>query len=436
MPYRLLIVTVLVWSCVTEAAGPGFRKVDKLDNSPKQASIGSQEAPPEFERFLSLRAKTLTGEWGGVRPALEEKGIRINAFYNDQYQAVVNGGLDANGSGRNGASIDILIGGDLERLGVMNDADFLLHLQATFGYGINRRTGALQQVNDDADGDKGLYVAQAWIRKHWLANRLSLQIGYLDFQTIVDRNAYSNSEDKQFWHQALDNNSLVPLTIGMGVTLTFRPVNWYTLILGVADAQSIPYKGGVTTAFHDEDWFRVYIENDFHVKVPSARGPLPGNYRVGTFYEPGTRTVFSRSDVFERTRSGDWGFYLSFDQLVFRENDRDDQGLGLFTRFAYRNPESNRLSHHYSAGCQYKGLVPERDEDVLGFAFLFQRSSHHYRHLVDREFSDETVYELYYAYHVTKWLVISPDIQYIDNPGGRGDVGHTMTAGVRMRTSF
>ncbi len=281
-----------------------------------------------------------------------------------------------------------------------------------------------------------MHVAQFWYRHHFLKHRIALQVGYLDYQTIVDRNAYANSEDKQFMHQTLDNNPLVPLRIGMGASLTIKPTTWYTLILGIADGQASPYKGGVSRAFHEEDWYTVYAEQGLHAKWSSDRGPLPGNYRLGFFYDPGPRATFPRSSRDGRTRAGDYGMYASLDQMLYRESEEGDQGLGAFLRFGYRSPENNRLSRFWSGGLSYKGLIPGRDADVLGAAFSLLRPSHHYRHRVDAEFGNETVYELYYAIRVTKWFVVTPDIQYIDNPGGTDTRSHTLVASLRVRMSF
>ena len=322
------------------------------------------------------------------------------------------------------------------KVGLIPNAEALLHLQANWGDGINLRTGALNQVNDDADGSIGGHVAQFWYRHHFPRYRASLTLGYLDYQTIADRNAFANSEDKQFMHQTLDNNPLVPLRIGMGASLALKPVEWYSLILGLADGQAVPYKGGVSKAFHEEDWYTSYLENGFHLDVPSESGDLSGNYRIGGFYDPGPRKTFPKSERDGRTRAGDYGLYVSLDQELLRERSEDGQGLGVFARFGYRSPENNKTSRFWSAGLSYKGLVPSRDADVLGLGFSFLRSSHLYRRRVDDSLENESVYELYYAINVTDWLVVTPDVQYIDNPGADGATGHSILAGVRVRMSF
>lgn len=374
----------------------------------------------------------LQGEW---RQDLEARGIRFNVFLNDQYQAVAKGGLDTNG-GRNSASLDTIITLDLGKLGWIEDADVLMHLQSNWGEGVNDRVGSLADVNDDADGDLGLHVGQLWYRQRFLSRRVALTLGFLDFQTIVDRNALANSEDRQFWNQALDNNFIIPLGIGLGASAEIQPTNWWTVIVGAVDAQSVLYKPGFSTAFHDEDWFLAYAESTFKISLPSKKGQLVGNYRGGVVYDPRPRDVFGPSNRPVESQGDDFGYFVSIDQKLFRESDKDDQGLGFFGRFGYRTPETNRISRFWSAGISYTGLIPQRDADVLGFGFALLRPSAEYRSWIDPEFENEIDYELYYAIQLTKWLVVTPDLQYVENPGGTDDGKPAIVAGVRIRASF
>ncbi|RJP35893.1 MAG: hypothetical protein C4547_08435 [Phycisphaerales bacterium] len=409
---------------------------DEPEEPAPAAATSAESQPASRWRPFDLDAPTATGDWGGVRNRLEEAGIRFNLFYNQQFQSVVRGGLDTNGHGRGSGSIDAFLSFDLSRHSPEWTAELLLHGQRNWGRGVNPRTGALSEVNDDADGRLELHVAQLWYRHRFWDGRVSLMLGFLDYQTIVDRNAYANSEDKQFWNQSLDNNPFLPLAIGLGAALTVRPCEWYTLIVGAADAQSVISKPGFSTAFHDEDLFRAYFENDFHVTIDSPRGPLAGDYRVGLMYDPIQRSIFPRHREKPRSGGNNAILYANFDQQVYRESADDDQGLGLFARFGYRNPERYRTSHFWSAGLSYTGLVPTRDQDVLGLGFAVQRASHVYRHRADDKADNEVVYELYYAVRVSDWCWITPDVQYVANPGAAGDVQHALAAGVRLRLSF
>ncbi len=425
------ICLILLCASLAQGSPPSPAAVSESKSATIEAPAGRSP-----DRPLSLHSRTLTGDWEGRRVALERRGVTVNVYLNNQFHSVVKGGLDTNGSGRNSASMDAFVTADLGKLGLLDDADVLLHLQSNWGAGVNSRMGALYDVNDDADGDLGLHVAQLWYRQWFWQRKLSLTLGFLDFQTIIDRNAFANSEDKQFWNQSLDNNPLVPLNIGLGASATFAPVKWWSLIVGVGDAQSVLYKPGFSTAFHDESWFVAYVENGFHVAIPTPRGPCAGNYRVGVVYDPRVRNVFPRSERDARRDGHDYGAYVSGDQMIFREGSKDEQGLGVFGRFGFRDAETNRVARFWSAGLMYRGLVPGRDEDVLGFGFSLARGGEEYRARVNRAFDNESVYELFYAVQVAPWLVVTPDVQYVDNPGAAGATGHAVAAGVRVRVTF
>jgi porin len=397
-------------------------------------------APPSTTpwTFFEPNAAGLTGDWGGVRTRLDEEGIRFSLFLNHQFGAIVAGGRDTSHAYRGSASIDGFVTLDLGRLGVLDDGEVLLHYQSNWGAGANPWRGSLAEVNDDADGDLGLHVAQLWYRRHFWERKASVTIGFLDYQTIVDRNALANSEDKQFLNQSLDNNPLLPLSIGLGVAVIVEPVEEYTLILGVADAESVLYKPGFSTAFHDEDLFVGYMEHGLHLALPGSKGELKGNYRAGLVYDPRERSKFIRSGRRGEVSRNDRIVYVSADQMLWLERSGSDQGLGAFFRYGRRDPDTSRFATFWSGGLSYAGLIPERDADVLGIAFALQRPSRVFRDRVDTQDrqGSETVYELYYAIQVTKWLTITPDVQYIDNPGGDRSQSHTIAGHIRVRWSF
>ena len=401
---------------------------------------------PSGVKPFGLDSPTMTDDWFGLGSSLRDTGIDMKFFWNQHYMAVLGGGVDTNGGGKSDATMDWLITLDLDKMGLMPDAEILAHAREQWGgsrsrgASINPRTGSSQQVNDDADGARALHVDQLWYRQHFFERKLSLQLGQLDYQTIVDRNVYANSEDKQFMNAALDNNPLIPTAsqAGLGVAMTARPCKWYSLILGIGDAQRVLYQPGFHSTFHDEAWFTGYMEHDFHVSIPTERGPLPGNYRFGMVYEPAPRSVFVRPRRRPVMRGSDYGWYMSHDQMLFRENEIDRQGLGAFFRYADRHDDVFRFSRFLSAGLVYTGLVPTRDKDTAGFAIAQLRSSKPYKSRLDDQAGSETIYELYYAIQLTPWLVLTPDIQYIDNPGGTdaNDVSHAIAGGLRARVTF
>ena len=123
---------------------------------------------------------------------------------------------------------------------------------------------------------------------------------------------------------------------------------------------------------------------------------------------------------------------------MWKENDKpgDQQGMALFGRYGYAHGDVNRIEHFWATGGQYVGLIPTRNKDTLGFAvgqgIISKDLRGSTRPMADRE----TVYEWYYAIHLTPWCVVTPDLQVVTNPGGDKDDRDAVVGGLRVRITF
>ncbi len=396
----------------------------------------SQPAPPALAAPQPERLR-LTGDWGGLRTAAQDHGVSVSAFSTHYYGFNLRGGADTHNAQRYSATYDLIVQFDLDAMRLIPGGEILLHTQGWFGRGgnINDKVGALGDPIDDADGHKDIYIDQLWYQQTFGKGLAQLRFGYLDMQTILDRNAFANAEDKQFFNTYLDNNNaVVPLTIGLGATVFLQPTPWLGFVVGAADGKGRAFDDGFKTTFHDEAHFFGYFETDLRLTLPSPAGPLPGTYRIGLIYDPNRRRRYHPDQPEDAEfRSGDYGFYLSCDQWVYRERPGEDQGLGLFARYGFRDGRRNAIEHFWSAGAQYAGPLPQRDRDVLGFGVYSVHASDEYQQVADADFSRETGFELYYAIQVTPWMTLTPDIQYIVQPGGSRDAADSIVFAVRAR---
>jgi len=176
-------------------------------------------------------------------------------------------------------------------------------------------------------------------------------------------------------------------------------------------------------------------------KFASNKGPMPGKFRVGGWYEGNPKNQFTDTLGGRRetgTRAGDTGWYIGADQMVWKENadEKDVQGLGLFMRYGHAHQDVSRITNYWALGASYKGLIPERDKDVFGFAvaqsILSERYGDEIRALADRE----TSYEWYYLYQATPWCTVSPHLQVVSNPGGDKFSHDAIIGGIRVRVTF
>ncbi len=73
---------------------------------------------PGFVGMFDLNAKHLTGDWGGVRTALEDSGIKISLSYQQQGLFNFHGGRDTNDLSRFHGSYDLKLTFDTGKMGL------------------------------------------------------------------------------------------------------------------------------------------------------------------------------------------------------------------------------------------------------------------------------------------------------------------------------
>jgi porin len=354
------------------------------------------------------------------------------------YQRNVKGGISTNDrKGEFSGSYDVELLLNLERLTGF-DGTIFVHGEGgwTDAEGIDGRTvGSVFGINTDAIGNRSLDIVELFYEVP-LNEVLTLTVGKIDFTGFFDAGAYANDEASQFLNGALVNNPGIPFPdYSLGVILSWAITdNWY-LMGGIADAQADGRETGFRTAFGGEDYFFSILETGLTASLPSNNGDLIGTYRAGVWYDPQPKANADRLQEGKSYRD-DTGWYLSFDQMLAKENadPADTQGLGGFFRYGYAPSRSNDITQFYSFGVQYQGLFDGRDDDVLGIG---------YAHGVFSDTADttytsdyESVLEVYYSAQVADWLNLSPSMQYVANPGGDRTVGDAVVLGVRALVTF
>lgn len=384
--------------------------------------------------------QTLRG-WDDVKNVLAGKGFSLSLGYTDIWQDNARGGLSTHRAQRNEASYDVIMQLDTEKAGLWKGGLFNVYLEGAFGKGVGPRyVGDLMAVNFDAESAASFQVSEAWYEQHFLQDKILWRTGKLFATDTFDTNAYANNEVTQFINGGLRNNPTIPFpdySLGTQVVVTPRP--WVYGQIGVYDAEANGRTTGFHTAFHGPAHFFLINEYGLMPKFELGKKMYPGTYRAGYWYDPNPKEDFIQpedSDVV-RTSNGDWGAYISCDQLVFKENDKEDdkQGLGLFLRYGHANGDVNTISNFWSFGASYTGLIPKRDEDVCGAGLAYASLSEALGH-VQPGLEHETAIEVYYNIHVNKYIQLTPDLQVIVDPGGSDELRNAIVVGLRLAAYF
>lgn len=380
----------------------------------------------------------------GPGTTLEDKGIDIDLGVTQIYQQNVHGGLSTHRrAGRFSGSYDVEVSADFDRLLGIKGGSVHMLTEGSWpkSAGIDEpAVGSFFGVNGDAVARRVIDVTELWYEQGLWDNSLHLRLGKIDLTgglehqgcpVAFDCGTYANDETTQFLNNALINNPTIPFPDnGLGVVVHYSSDSLWYLSAAIADAQADRRETGFATAFSGEDYFLYILETGVTPQFDSANGPLQGAYRFGLWYDPQDKQQFSNG----KTKRDDTGLYLTFDQMLFKENNvpQDSQGIGAFFRYGWADSAVNEITNFYSAGLQYQGLLPGRDEDVVALGFargIFSNSA------VQFTEDYESAYEFYYSFKLSPSAALSPAVQYMQNPGGDG-TDDVVVLAARLQISF
>ncbi len=388
---------------------------------------------------------TLTNGYGGLADQLADQGIEVSTSVTEIYQEVLDGGTRSDSTGRHSGSYDLELTFDLEHLLGIKHGTLYMHGEGSWPRNDldSVAVGSGSGINADAAGNRALDITEVWYEQAFHDETLRLRFGKLDITggfecrgcaVSFDGSAFANDETAQFLSGSLVNNGVIPFPDkGLGVVLYWNPSDFWYASIGAADARADARETGFNTTFDggNSEFFYVF-ETGITPQFSSKNGKLQGAYRIGIWNDPRAKSYTGASKEYR----DDVGFYLSCDQMLFKETDNPDdgQGLGAFFRVGSASAKRNDVETFWSAGMQYQGVLPGRDDDVLAVgtsqAIFSDFASATYTA------DSETVIETYYSAQITPWLTISPNLQYVRHPGGDQSIENTYIAGLRAQMAF
>ncbi|HPD29619.1 MAG TPA: carbohydrate porin [Phycisphaerae bacterium] len=369
-----------------------------------------------------------TGDWGGARTALADKGITLDWGITQIVQENMHGGADTNSAIKYSGSSSLELKLDTGKMGLWPGGTFVFHGEPRWGRGINRFVGSLMPANMDAlmpggDDSCEMTLSEFFYQQVLFEGKLVLLAGKLDGSRAFDTNMFANNEETQFMNVALRNYPMIPQFIPyttLGIGIVFNPFEWWSIRTAVVDSDGSATRTGFDTAFHGDANTSVMHEWDFTVK---PFGQL-GHQRVAMITSCKDTPTYTGG-----MQNCNLAVLYNFDQYLWTESEGSDQGVGIFGRFGWADKDVNPVEYFYSLGVSAKGLIPTRDRDTCGLGWYFGNASNQ---LAPAGIVQESGIEMYYSIEVFPWLHISPDFQIICNPGG-GNADTALVGGVRFQ---
>jgi porin len=388
--------------------------------------VDSASLFPDLDYSGDLMSRIrLTGDWGGLRSDLADKGLSFDINLTNTGQGVVDGGLDE--EYEYVGSFDLTTNLDFEKLGLWPGAFMIITAEAQFGDGVLWEAGTLLPVNYDAlfpEADDGIALSEVTFIQ-FLSETLGVVVGkLLTIDGDANEFAHGGNNDK-FMNTAFGANPVTFLTVPystLGAGILYLPTERIETSLAVIDSEGEATTSGFDTVF--DDGTTVTFEGRIAIDVKGR----PGHQLVGASWSNKDFTSLeSRVPVPPPIGEGgpleladdSWSFFYNFDQYLHVEADDPSQGWGLFGRFGIADGDTNPAERFYSIGVGGKGVIPTRDNDTFGLGYFYAELSDELPDIVTRFFDDEQGVELFYNVEVTPWMHLTPDIQVID-PGRKG----------------
>jgi porin len=433
---------------------PGRRDLFHLRHAPPVV-------PPESWVGEWLDKRTLFGDWLGIRSALKRVGIVPTVTWVTDVQGNPVGGQQQ--ALRHFDTLYVEVDAALETL---------IGAPGTrFHVGVSQRSGAslseldIGNVWNVAQTCCGatFFLVDLYLEQPFLDDRLSVRAGRIamgdEFMTSplywLFVNAAIDSNPGGIFQNAPGASVYPQATWGLRARVDPTP-EVYALV-GLFNGD--PTLGADSR--HGADFSMrgpLFAIGEIGYRLNQERGSsgLPGNYKIGAYYNGGTFTDFLRdpSGGFAsltgrppRTTTGNAGWYVLADQMVYREGGAGSaQGLTPFVSIVVAPDASiNSVPLFLNGGLVYRGAIPRRDNDIAAFGVVYGQWSSDLRRSqrlarqagVPTTVQDyEMVLEWTYVAQVARWLSVQPNVQYVIKPGASSAIPNALVLGVQVSVTF
>jgi high affinity Mn2+ porin len=305
--------------------------------------------------------------------------------------------------------------------------------------------GDLQKVDSDINQFAGQQTA----------DRLVITIGKFSVVDIFDANKYAHDPRNDFLNWSLVDTGTFDYAAdswgySYGAAAEWYRGNW-TLRAGLFDLSTIPNSAELDPTFRQ---FQMIYEIEHRHELWGEPGKIAldgflsrgrmGSYDDALALAAATGTTPNTADV--RHYNSRPGISLNFEQQLV-------PNIGLFGRFGWADGnlepyEFTDIDRTAAVGASFGGKLWGRPDDTIGIAGVVNSISSAHQAYLDAgglgilvgdgqlpHPGPEQILETYYSLPVGSWKV-TPDYQFVVNPGYNRDRGPVSVLSLRLRTQF
>ena len=418
---------------------------------------------------FSTDSQWMTGDWGGERTRLIEQGIDIKMDYVGEVGANLHGGYNDNRTARYSDQFGLGAALDLQKLLGWDNTQAKIQITNRNGQSISNdrvgdpRAGTLSSSQEVYGRGHMVRLTQLYIQHQLFDGKLDVKAGYFgegedfntfacDFQNLAFCGSQVGNWATNIWYNWPVSQAALRVKYNLTPEL-YAQIGAYN-----QNPSQLEHGNGFKLSGSGTKGTVLPVELVWSPKVDG----LPGEYRVG-YYKSTAPADDLREDINGRdaattgeryrVHNSKHGYWLVAQQQLTRHNGDASRGLNVAVNATFHDKATNIVDNYQSLMFVYKGPFDARPKDDVGIGFARIHVNDEVKKNAElanaaigvTDYNDplysplrstEYNYEINYGFHVTNWLTVRPNLQYITHPGGVDQVDNALVAGLKIQSVF
>ena len=416
------------------------------------------------DEAFSADSKWMTGDWGGERTRLIEQGIDIKADYVGEVGANLHGGYNDDKTARYSDQFGLGVALDLQKLWGWDNTQAKIQLTNRNGQNISNdrvgdpRAGTLSSSQEVYGRGHMVRLTQLWIQHQFLDGKLDVKAGY-----------FGEGEDFNTFPCEFQNLAFCGSQVGNWATNLWY--NWPVSQAALRVKYNITPELYAQIGAYNQNPSQLEHGNGFKLSGSGTKGTvlpvelvwspkvndLPGEYRVGYYKSTApaddVKVNITNDGQDYRVRDSKHGYWFVVQQQLTSHNGDASRGLHIAANATFHDKQTNIVDNYQSLMFVYKGPFDARPKDDIGIGAARIHVNDDVKKSAEQinaslgvtDYNDplysplrttEYNYEINYGFHVTNWLTVRPNLQYITHPGGVDQVDNALVAGLKIQSVF
>ena len=418
---------------------------------------------------FSADSQWMTGDWGGERTRLIEQGIDIKMDYVGEVGANLHGGYNDHKTARYSDQFGLGAALDLQKLLGWDNTQAKIQITNRNGQNISNdrvgdpRAGTLSSSQEVYGRGHMVRLTQLYIQHQLFDGKLDVKAGYFgegedfntfacDFQNLAFCGSQVGNWATNIWYNWPVSQAALRVKYNLTPEL-YAQIGAYN-----QNPSQLEHGNGFKLSGSGTKGTVLPVELVWSPKVDG----LPGEYRVG-YYKSTAPADDLREDINGRdaattgeryrVHNSKHGYWLVAQQQLTRHNGDASRGLNVAVNATFHDKATNIVDNYQSLMFVYKGPFDARPKDDVGIGFARIHVNDEVKKNAElanaaigvTDYNDplysplrstEYNYEINYGFHVTNWLTVRPNLQYITHPGGVDQVDNALVAGLKIQSVF